>query len=100
MPAKITSADDQPRVGASMIAHRISPRPAIDSSEPPRSGRSATGFFEFGTSGTALARPTATIGTLIRNTEPHQKCASSSPPTIGPSAIPAPLVADQTPNAR
>ncbi len=28
-------------------------------------------------------------GTLSRKTEPHQKCSSSQPPTIGPSAPPA-----------
>ena len=30
--------------------------------------------------------PTMTIGTLIRKTEPHQKCSSSRPPTTGPMA--------------
>jgi hypothetical protein len=33
--------------------------------------------------------PTATTGTLTRNTDPHQKCASSRPPTTGPMASPA-----------
>jgi hypothetical protein len=42
----------------------------------------------------------AAIGTLIRNTDPHAKCSSRSPPTIGPRAIPAPLVAAQKPIAR
>jgi hypothetical protein len=31
----------------------------------------------------------ATSGTLIRNTEPHQKCSSSSPPSTGPSGRPS-----------
>ena len=30
--------------------------------------------------------PSTTIGTLIRKTEPHQKCSSSAPPTTGPIA--------------
>ena len=29
-------------------------------------------------------------GTLMRNTEPHQKCSSSRPDVIGPMATPAP----------
>ncbi len=29
------------------------------------------------------------IGMLSRNTEPHQKCAKSAPPTSGPIALPA-----------
>ncbi len=29
-------------------------------------------------------RATAITGTLMRNTEPHQKCVSSQPPRIGP----------------
>ena len=40
------------------------------------------------------------MGTLIRNTDPHQKWASSRPPTIGPRANPTPLVAAQKPIAR
>ena len=100
MPVPITNADDQPWTGASMIDHSTSPRPAIDSTAPARSGRRAAGFFESGTSGRAHSRPTAAMGTLIRNTDPHQKRASSSPPTIGPRANPSPLVPAQKPMAR
>jgi hypothetical protein len=56
-----------------MIDHSTSPRPAIDSTAPARSGRSAAGFLESGTSGTAHSSPAAATGTLIKNTEPHQK---------------------------
>ena len=38
---------------------------------------------------------TASRGTLIQNTEDHPKLRISRPPTIGPSAIPAPLAAVQ-----
>jgi hypothetical protein len=72
-PAPTTMAEDQPWTGASMIAHSTSPRPATDSTAPVRSGRSAAGFFESGTSGRAHSTPAAAIGTLIRNTDPHQK---------------------------
>jgi len=64
-----------------MIDHSTSPRPAIDSTAPAMSGRSAAGFLESGTSGTAHSSPAAAMGTLIRNTDPHQKWASSTPPT-------------------
>ena len=83
-----------------MIAHSTRPSPAIESSEPTTSGRSGAGFLESDTNASANANPAAAIGTLIRNTDPHAKSASSSPPTIGPSAIPAPLVAAQNPIAR
>ena len=72
----------------------------MDSSAPVRSGASAAGFLESGISHSAQAAPAAAIGTLIRNTDPHQKWASSRPPTIGPSAMPTPLVPAQTPMAR
>ena len=39
------------------------------------------------------------IGTFARNTEPHQKCCKSSPPTSGPMAAPAEKLAIQTPMA-
>ena len=38
---------------------------------------------------------TSAIGTFIKKTEPHQKRASSAPPTIGPRAKPTPLVPAQ-----
>ena len=39
------------------------------------------------------------MGTLMRNTEPHQKCSSNKPPTTGPNATAAPDTADHTPIA-
>ena len=72
----------------------------MDSSAPARSGASAAGFLESGTSRSAQATPSTAIGTLIRNTDPHQNLASSKPPTIGPSAIPTPVVPAQMPIAR
>ena len=39
-------------------------------------------------------------GALIRNTEPHQKCSNSSPPSTGPSAPPPPKAAAHTAMAR
>ncbi|MCY1299208.1 hypothetical protein D9M70_487290 [compost metagenome] len=42
----------------------------------------------------------ATIGTLMRKTEPHQNCDSMRPPTTGPMAPPAEKLASQTPIAK
>lgn len=39
------------------------------------------------------------IGTATRNTLPQWKCASSAPPTSGPSALPAANIVDQTASA-
>ena len=72
----------------------------MDSTAPAKSGRSAAGFLESGTSGRAHSRPAAAIGMLIRNTDPHQKWASSNPPMIGPRAKPTPLVPAQKPIAQ
>ncbi|MNN92070.1 hypothetical protein D3C81_2102850 [compost metagenome] len=47
----------------------------------------------------AMGKATSTIGTLIRNTEPHQKYSSSSPPTTGPSAAPPKATEAQMPIA-
>jgi len=99
-PVPMTTGDVQPRTGASMIDHRISASPVIEATAPVKSGRSVAGFFESGTSGMAHSRPAAAIGTLIKNTDPHQKWASSTPPTIGPKAKPTPLVPAQKPIAR
>ena len=38
-------------------------------------------------------------GTLIRNTEPHQKCSSRKPPSTGPNAAPAENAEAQMPTA-
>ena len=41
----------------------------------------------------------ATMGKLIRKTEPHQKCSSMNPPTTGPNATAIPETADHKPIA-
>ncbi|KAG1433819.1 hypothetical protein G6F55_014653 [Rhizopus delemar] len=47
----------------------------------------------------ASGSASSTIGTLIRSTEPHQKCSSSTPPTTGPSAAPPEATDAQMPMA-
>ena len=44
-------------------------------------------------------RPTITIGTLMRNTELHEKCSTRNPPSSGPSTAAMPAVADHRPIA-
>ncbi|MNV44839.1 hypothetical protein D3C71_1366120 [compost metagenome] len=53
-----------------------------------------------GANSTAPTMASSTIGTLIRNTAPHQKCASSTPPTIGPRAAPTMEMQPHTAMAR
>src|SRR5262249_55154872 len=72
-PVPATIAEDQPCTGASMIDPSTSPSPAMHSTAPARSGRNAAGFLESGTSGIAHSSPAAAMGTLIENTDPHQK---------------------------
>ncbi|MNS65769.1 hypothetical protein D3C72_989500 [compost metagenome] len=48
----------------------------------------------------ASGKAISTIGTLTRNTEPHQKCSSSAPPSTGPKAAPPEATEAQMPMAR
>ncbi len=41
-----------------------------------------------------------TIGTFTMNTEPHQKCSSSTPPVMGPRPTPSADTPAHTPIAR
>src|ERR1043165_9483276 len=72
----------------------------IDSTTPTRSILPGRGSRDSGTSTVTSTTPAMTMGTLIRKTEPHQKCSSNSPPTIGPIATPSPTAPAQTPMAR
>ncbi|CAM5248860.1 hypothetical protein SMICM304S_04582 [Streptomyces microflavus] len=44
-------------------------------------------------------RASTTTGTFTRKIEPHQKCSRSSPPVIGPIAMPRPTPPAQMPMA-
>jgi hypothetical protein len=46
-----------------MIAHSISPNPAVDRNAPTVSAGAADGFFDSGTSTSAATNPATTIGT-------------------------------------
>ncbi len=67
----------------------------IDNTMLSRSMRPGRGSRDSGSSRTAATRKIRMIGTLMKNTEPHQKCSSSQPPTTGPSAAPPANIAAQ-----
>ena len=62
---------------------------------PAKSSRWRPGSAVSGTISSTPASASATSGTLIRNTLPHQKCDSSRPPRVGPITMPTPATADQ-----
>ncbi len=71
----------------------------IDSSTPTGSSLPGFGSLDSGTRIAIAITATITIGTLIRKTEPHQKCSISRPPVIGPMAMARPTAPAQTPIA-
>ena len=98
--AVTTLLSPHPLAGASMMAHSSETSPMIERAAPTRSSRGASGSRDVGSrKRPAMSAPIVT-GTLIRKTEPHQKWASSNPPSTGPMAPPAPARAAQTPMAR
>ena len=64
-----------------------------------RSKRPASGLRNSGSSTGPTTSSSAITGTASRNTEPHQKKWSSSPPSSGPSAPPSEKLVTQTPIA-
>src|SRR5690606_21753530 len=83
----------------SLIAKVLATRPTMISKEPLMSqGREVSGV-ERGTSSQPKGKAIKTIGTLIRKTDPHQKCSSKKPPRTGPKAAPPDAIDDQTPKA-
>ena len=60
------------------------------------STRGDSGSRDAGTHHAARTSVISTMGTLTRNTEPHQKCASNTPPMTGPAAVAMPATPDHT----
>ncbi len=83
-----------------MIANSSEPRATIDSSAPTTSSGRRRGSRDVGTSQPTSTRAVATIGTLTKNTEPHQKCSSSQPLPTMPMAAPEPANPAQMAMAR
>ena len=95
-----TNGSDQPLDGPSMIPQSTGTRPMTDSAAPTGSSRDADSSRDVGSRSRPATMATITTGTLIRNTEPHQKCSSRNPPINGPNAAPAPAIAAHAPMAR
>jgi hypothetical protein len=96
--AKLASeaVEVQPRSGAWMMAYTSELIAAMDRTAPTGSSRVACGSRESGTRCTAPTRAATSNGTLIQNTDDHEKLRISAPPTIGPTAMPMPLAAVHT----
>ena len=62
----------QPHTGASMIPHSNRATPRSEHPAPTTSGRLAFALSELGTITIAATHAAAAMGTLIKNTEPHQ----------------------------
>ena len=80
--------EPQPCSGASMIAYTSAPMARIDRSAPGMSMRCCSGSRDSGSRIRPATMATARSGTLMRNTDPHQKCSTRKPEIGGPSAAP------------
>ena len=92
--------DAQPALGASMIANTMIATAAVESTIPRRSRRGASGSREVGTTHATSAIAASASGTFARNVACHENDSRSAPPTMGPSATAAPVLAPQRPIAR
>jgi hypothetical protein len=72
----------------------------VESTRPGRSRWNSASDRDSRTVTKSRATQIAATGTLIRKTDPHQKCSSSTPPRIGPKATDRPPSAAQMPMAR
>src|SRR4051812_39334574 len=84
------SALAQPREGASMIAYTSEPSAAIDNTAPSGSSAPGWGSFDFGRRMWPATSAPMMMGTLTKNTEPHEKGSSKKPKATAPTAAPAP----------
>ncbi len=97
--------DRQRQPAEAMLGHpleavdRRQHRAPSDSATLGRSMRPASGSRYSGSSRGPTTSSSTITGTATRNTEPHQKNSSSTPPTSGPIAAPAEKLAIHTPMA-
>jgi hypothetical protein len=82
--------------GAKLIARINAPTRMTDRIPPRLSTGSMDSLTCAGTNRHAMKKATAASGKVSRNTEPHQKCSSSSPDISGPSAAMPPPIADHS----
>ena len=90
----------RPSLARCLIASTSATRPTIEASAAAQSQRPCTASRSSGSRRAPTMSRTASTGRLIRNTEPHQKRSSSTPPTIGPTAAPPAAIALHKPMAR
>ena len=83
-----TSGSVHPRSGPSMTPYVAASIPTEVRSMPTRSSRRPRAPTVSGRNSRTATRASAMTGRLTTNTEPHQKCWSSTPATIGPNGSP------------
>ena len=72
----------------------------MERTSPGRSARGASGSREVGTKRATSTAATTATGAIAKKMLVQEKCCSSQPPAIGPSAMAAPAVAPHNPIAR
>ncbi len=82
-----------------MIVYSSRPIVADDSANPARSVRGARGSREVGTYPATSAPASSAIGAIAKKMLRQSEASISQPPTIGPSAIAAPVIAPHSPMA-
>jgi hypothetical protein len=80
--------DDQPSFADEMTPQTRAVMPTVDRIAPGMSALRA-GPRDSGMIARAAMMPRIAIGMFSRNTEPHQKCSSRSPPRVGPPNAPS-----------
>src|SRR5699024_11674028 len=98
---KATTTRIQERLGfASTLIASVSPVSVINAKIEKTRTQCLVGLGIFGgASRVVVIRAMTTMGTLIRNTEPHHQTSSKAPPTMGPAAAPTTATAPQMPIA-
>jgi hypothetical protein len=90
------AATDGPSAAVSLTAHTAgTTAPSESTTLAGSTGSGSTAVCSGSRNGPTSSSSTIT-GTPIRKTEPHQNCSSSTPPTSGPIALPAPRLPIQT----
>ena len=98
--AASAAGEVQPQSGASITPKIRSAIPAADSARPRTSRRGVAGSRDVGTDQATRTAMTAATPASRQKMLPHQNRSSSHPPTMGPAAMPTPVVAPHSPIAR
>ncbi len=88
-----------PQCGDSITVYTSAETATTESKNPVLSILCAFSFRESGIMRAPINSAIATMGMLMRNTEPHQKCSNKKPPATGPNATAIPDTADHKPMA-